>query len=309
MSVRSYDTTIIAKTDGVRLAATVYEPEGEPRAFLQFVHGMAEHRRRYDEVCRMFAEAGFLVAIHDLRGHGDSAADEARIGWFAEKNGWNRAVEDIGAVADAVMRTREGLPRVLFGHSMGTILSRCYIQKHDGEVAALVLTGAPNPNPAAKPGKAMASLICATRGQYYRSPMMNSMLFGSFNKKVKDPLTEFDWLSVNGENVQRYIEDPMCGFMFTAAGYRDMLGGLMRMADGTLYKCENPALPILFAAGECDPCTGGEAGLTASMELLKNAGYKDVTRIVYPGLRHEILNERERTAVVEDINNWITEKL
>jgi len=307
--MRSYDTTVIARSDGARLAVTVYEPEGEPRALVQFVHGMAEHRRRYEDVCKLFADEGYLVVIHDLRGHGDSAVDEAKLGWFAEKDGWARAVEDISDVAESVLRSRGKLPRVLFGHSMGTILSRCYLQKHDGELAALVLTGAPCPNSSAGAGRKLASFIAATQGQFHRSPMMNSMMFGSFNKKVKDPLTDFDWLSVNSENVQRYIEDPLCGYMFTAAGYRDMLGGMIQMADRKLYACANPGLPVLFAAGECDPCTGGEEGLAASMALLKDAGYRDVSKIVYPGLRHEILNEYERPAVVKDIQGWLAEKL
>ena len=212
----------------------------------------------------MFAEAGSCG--HTRPAEPAIRRRRARIGWFAEKNGWNRAVEDIGAVADAVMRTREGLPRVLFGYSMGTILSRCYIQKHDGEVAALVLTGAPNPNPAAKPGKAMASLICATRGQYYRSPMMNSMLFGSFNKKVKDPLTDSTGFR-DGETFSGILRTPCAGYVpASGSGYA---GRPDAMADGTLYSAKTALHTV--RGGECDPCTGR---VRLTPPILKNGAIK-----------------------------------
>lgn len=303
--------TFTVKPDGRKIAATIYKPENAPLGLIEIVHGMSEYRKRYDKICRLFCENGFFTVIHDQRGHGESATDELHQGFFAEEKGWDMLINDVSEIGACVKKEYAitGVPTVLLGHSMGTLVSRCYLQKHADDIDALVLTGAPNPNPAVKVGKALADMICKAKGKLYRSPLLSAMVFGSFNKKIESPKTEFDWLSKNEENVKNYIDDPLCGFMFTAKGYSDMFEGIIRMANPKNYTVNKPDLPILFAAGEFDPCTGGEKGLNASIKILEDAGYKNIMKTVYDGLRHEIFNEDEWESIVRDIVFWIKKEL
>lgn len=281
----------------------LFVPEGTPKATVEIIHGMAEHRQRYTAFAKYLAARGYAVAVFDLPGHGTSCRKED-LGWFGSENGW-KAMEDRVLEMMKVLKERfPDVPFVLMGHSMGTILARDILQDHSCELDALILSGAPNCNPAAKTGLRLAKMIRMFKGPRGYSKLLDQMVTGTFNKEIKNPRTPVDWLSYNPDNVDRYIADPLDGFPFTIQGYIDEMEGLVKMADG-VYRVTRADLPIYFFAGMEDPCTGGSDGFSDSIRRLHLAGYTSIDAKRYPHMRHETLNELDHELVWQDVGNWL----
>ena len=285
-------------------ASNVFGTEGKPKAAVFIVHGMQEHRYRYEDFARFLADHDIAVVTYDLPGHGETDQGEDR-GWFGENNGWRNLV--MSAVEMAVF-TRKQFPKIpvfLLGHSMGSMIGRCFLQLHDGLIDGIILSGAPVYTPAASAGKTIALASAVRNGKKGHSSLLDQLATGSFNKGIENPRTPLDWLSYLEENVDRYIADPDAGFPFTVQGYKDLFDGMIQMNDLSLYRCNNPELPIYLIAGEDDPCIGGEKGFHYSAERLRQAGYKNVGVRMFPGMRHEILQEEDHMLVYNDILAWI----
>ncbi len=287
----------------IRLAYNVFRPDGEVKGAVAVVHGMAEHRKRYVRFAEYLAENGYGVITYDLPGHGESISETP--GYFGDFDGWQMLIDSAVRAVNRAKKEFPDVPVTLFGHSMGTMIARCYIQEHDTEINGLILSGAPNWQSAVTAGIALGKQIRGVRGQKGSSKLMDQLVTGNFNRSVDDPKTAVDWLSYNEENVKNYLEDPLCGFGFTVQGYLDELEGMRQMHRVELYQCRNRLLPILFMAGEDDPCIGGEAGFADSVNTLKEAGYHNVVFKLYPNMRHETLQEKDYMKVQKDIRNWI----
>ncbi len=288
------------------LSVSIYRPAGKARASLLIVHGMAEHRKRYDDFARYLQKKGYAVMTYDLPGHGETAESQQEpLGFFGETNGWERLVNSAVETARECRRLFPDAPFVLMGHSMGTIIARCFLQENDAMLNGLILSGAPAYNKAVPSGLALAKTIRLTKGARGYSKTLDNLVTGGFSKAVKDAKTPFDWLSCNEENVQKYIADPLCGFPFTVQGYIDELTGMVQMHDLNRFRTRNPSLPILMFCGEDDPCTGGKEGWTDSIAVLQQAGYQNLSSHRYPHMRHETLNETYNLRVYEDVWQWL----
>ena len=290
------------------LGISVFRPQGKPVASVVMVHGMSEHRKRYDEFAQFLAKQGIGVVTYDQPGHGETAKDQT-LGYFGDKDGWDTLIFTAHEVMKKCKEEFPGVPFFLFGHSMGTIVARTFIKKYDDEIQGLILSGAPNFQSAVPTGLVLAKSIAGIKGKKGHSKLLDKMTMGSFNKGIANPRTGFDWLSYNTDNVNAYIADPLCGFSFTNQGYVDMMSGMVSMHDYKTYQCKNPALPILFIAGAEDPCKGGEEGLADSIDTLKKAGYSHIDRIVYDHMRHEILHEDQREKVYQDVADFMKKNL
>lgn len=287
---------------------SLFKPQQEPKAIIEIVHGMSEHRKRYDDFAKFLSNHGYVVVTFDLPGHGEACAKED-LGYFGDKGGWDNLLHSVREVYEDIHKAYPDLPFFLFGHSMGSMLSRCYLQDHDEDLKGLILSGAPNYQPMAVLGLFLAKVLGATKGKKNHSLIMGMLVTGGFSKAIKDAKTPLDWLSRNEKNVETYLEDPYCGFPFTLQGYADELSGLIRLHDEKRYQVKNPSCPILFVAGAEDPCTGGEKGLEDSVGTLKKAGYVDITEVVFEKMRHEILNETEHEKVYQTILDWLEEHI
>lgn len=283
---------------------TFYIPQ-EPIMIVQILHGMSEHRGRYEQFAKNLMNLGAVVVVSDHLGHGGNVEDETEYGYFAKEGGWKRLVENQHEITMQIKKEFPDLPFVLFGHSMGSLIARSYAKRYDYELSALILCGAPNYNPGAPAARSLALSIAKIKGDHYRSSLLDRLTFGAFNKSIENPRTDFDWLSKSGENVDCYLNDPQCGFIFTAKGFADLFEGVIDMHDVKGWMCSNPNLPILITAGEKDPCTGGNKGLLSTSNTLKKAGYSNIQIKTFETLRHEILNENEQDFVFETINQWI----
>jgi len=307
--VKSADFRHVA-SDNKALFVHGWLPEGKPKALLLAVHGMAEHGARYARLAGRLTAAGWAVYAPDHRGHGATAAP-GELGWLTEAGGFRRVVEDLREIALAIRTAHPGLPLLLFGHSMGSILAEAYCGFYGEGLAGCALSGVVEPPaPGLLPvARGLAALGCLVKGQKSKAPLLDSMSFGSYNKAFEPVRSKFDWLSRDAAEVDKYLADPLCGFVCTDGFFRDLLSGfeLVYGEGGALSRI--PArLPVLVMAGEADPCGGarGFAGILAGK--LRAAGLSDLSEKTYPGARHEILNETNRDEVERDLAAWLEAK-
>ncbi|MDF8263615.1 alpha/beta hydrolase [Luteipulveratus flavus] len=304
------DTFTLESHDGTSLHVHRWLPDGEPSAIVQLAHGMAEHAARYERFAQALTDAGYAVYAEDHRGHGRTS-EGADTGYLADSDGWGTVVEDLFALTERACSEHPGLSVVLFGHSMGSFLARSYAMRHGDELAGLVLCGtATDPGLLGKVGKAVASVEARVRGRRHPSDLMNKLTFGQYNAAFKPTRTDFDWLSRDEAEVDTYIADPRCGEVFTSAFYVDLLGGLAEISSDRDVARIPSGLPVLVISGDQDPVGGkGAKGVKAVAAQLRSAGVQDVILTLYPGARHELLNETNRDEVTADVLTWIAKTL
>ena len=292
--------TVPGASDGVQLSTLVIAPE-EPKAVLQLVHGMAEHKERYIPVMNYLSEMGYACVICDLRGHGASVEKKEDLGYLG-KDGMKGLIDDVHNVTAWAKAQYPGLPFFLFGHSMGSMIVRAFLKRYDKDIDGLIVCGSPSKNPAAGLGDFLAGCIGLFRGRRYRSEFLANLCTGNNDKKFKDDGIRNAWLSVNKANVEAYNNDPLCGFPFTVNGYRYGLFRLMMdIYDPDDWNVTNPDLPVHFIAGAEDPCIINLKKFSEAVSFLRARGYREVTSKVYPKMRHEILNEIGREDVWRDV--------
>jgi len=274
----------------------------EPKACVQVVHGMEEHKERYLPLAEFLAEHGYHVIISDLRGHGKDAPDLSHI---ADRQGEKLLIQDQQQITRYIRKTYPDLPLILFAHSMGTIISRVLLQTDSKAYDRVILSGYVAPNPMSSIAVVLGSCARKLKGAKGHSKLLTSLALGPYTKAVPNRKTDLDWLSYNEENVQKYIADPLCGAEFTIGSYCALFRLLNQMGKADQCKNLQPQLPFLLLGGEDDPCTGGEKGRADSRALLQKSGFSNVSAITYPGMRHEILNETENGKVYQDILKFL----
>lgn len=298
MSVTVREKHFPSATGICEIRFRIWQPD-EPRICMQIIHGMAEHIARYDEFAKFLAENGVLVYGMDLAGHGKSIRDGEPYGYFGEANGWDHLIEDNMTMHDMVLKEYPSLPRVLLGHSMGSFLARTYAGRRGTDFDAFIFSGTAGGNPALPIAKLLAK--SAIRKGKGKEPnlTLNNLSFGAYNKQFKPQRTEFDWLSTNTESVDRYIEDPLCGFVFTSYAFLDLFNGLSEIA-GRTWAERVPNKPILLIAGDHDPVGSNGKGVRQVAKWLKSTGHEPCLKL-YPNGRHEMLNEPNREEVYRDV--------
>ena len=288
-----------------KIKSTIYRPQTDIKAAILIIHGMCEHRKRYDDFAHFLALNGYGVITYDQVGHGESI-DEC-FGYFGH-DGWNNLVEVADGMVEQLYQEFPNVPHYIFAHSMGSIVARSYLKHHDEKIDGLILSGAPCYQNFAKAGLLAIKLVIKAQGEKATSKQLKKLVQGRFNETIKDPKTDVDWISFNEDNVQRYLNDPYCNQDFTNQGYFDLVSGLVDMHDYHHYQHYNPNLPILFIAGKYDACTGFAKGLNDSINTLKKAGYKHIDSYIYENSRHEVLNDNDTKKVYDDVLNWLNEQ-
>lgn len=288
----------------------VWLPEGEPKAVVQLTHGMAEHIERYDAFARFLAGRNFAVCGHNQIGHGDSAP-ASKHGCLPLNGGADILVADVDTLRH-LMQTRFGAekPYFLFGHSLGSFITRAYIARHGAGLAGAVICGTGHVPPAtSKAGNLVCHLIARIKGADAVSGLLNSMGVGAYAKAIKNAETPLDWLSYNKDNVKRYAADPLCGFAFSAGGYATVTSLTGEVCTPECFERTPHELPLLFIAGDGDPVGNMGEGVRTAFQMARDAGSKDAYCIIYEHMRHEILNEDEAPRVMEDVAAWMEERI
>jgi alpha-beta hydrolase superfamily lysophospholipase len=301
------DTTFTLDTrDGVPVTVHRWLPDGEVRGVINLAHGMAEHAARYARFAAAANERGLAVYAEDHRGHGETARTEDELGHFADERGWALVLDDLHRVTERARAEHPDVPLVLLGHSMGSFLAQQYLFTFPDELDAVVLSGTNGPaGPVADAGALVARAERRRLGRRGRSTLLDQLTFGAYNKPYEPSRTRFDWLSRDPEEVDRYVADPWCGFIATTQFYIDLLSGVRLIGQvDRIREGARPDLPVYIFAGTDDP-VGGEKGIGKLLDLYEAGGLYDVTHRLYPGGRHEMLNESNRDEVTDDVLGWI----
>ena len=302
--------TFLSADGKTPIHAVEWLPEGQARAVLQISHGVSEYILRYEPFAEYLTAQGFAVAGHDHLGHGQSVAEGSARLYFGPRGSWNWVVDDIDQRRNLAKAKFPQVPYFLMGHSMGSFLARTYLIRYPGAVDAAVIMGTGQMSPAIiAGGKAVAAEEAHRVGEDQTSSLVDKLAFGAYNKRFAPNRTGFDWLSLNQDNVDRYMADPLCGGNATIGLFRAMLGGLSFIAKPENLKRMNLNIPVLFISGEMDPVGDCGKGVKRAFESFRKAGVRDVSLKLYPELRHEILNETCRETVYEDIYQWLAAKI
>lgn len=290
--------------------AVKWVPEGEVKAILQISHGMCEFVERYDAFAEYLAKRGIMVVGNDHLGHGESVRSKEEYGYFAEENGNCTLIRDLHRLRRMVQENYPQVPYFLLGHSMGSFLARQYICCFGKGLAGVVIMGTGYHSARKmKLGMAVCRLLAGMKGWRCRSRLVDSLAFGGYHRGMKDSRTGKDWLTKDEKIVDDYLADERCTFRFTLNAYYNMFLGIYKLAnEGYLQKMPKN-LPVLFVAGEEDPVGARGKGVLKVYGQFKELGMRNVKCRLYPGDRHEILNETDREKIYGELYTWISECL
>ncbi|MEK1940259.1 MAG: alpha/beta hydrolase [Pseudomonas sp.] len=279
-----------------------------PKAVVMVAHGMAEHGGRYGRLGEALVAAGYELYAHDQRGHGKTA-QRGVLGMYAEQHGWQRVVNDLANLNHHIRQQHPNVPIFLLGHSMGSYIGQAYLMHHSCSVQGAILSGS-NYQPVGlyKAAAGIARFERWRQGATGRSALIDFLSFGSFNKAFKPNRTAFDWLSRDPVEVDKYVNDPLCGFRCTNQLWIDLLEGMQQITPVNSLKQIDANLPLFVIGGDRDPVSEGKRleNLTAA---LREAGHKNTLLKLYPDARHELLNETNRDEVTADLLGWLEKTL
>jgi len=290
----------------------LWAPDTEPKAILQIAHGVAEYIDRYEPFACWLCEQGFAVVGNDHIGHGASVAPGAAKLYFGPKGSWDFVVKDLYRLCADMKSQYPDKPYYLLGHSMGSFLARTFLIRYPDAVDGAIIMGTGHMGALmVNGGLALSAVLGRTSGWENQHAMVSKLSFETYNKVFEPNRTSCDWLSVNEANVDAYLADPLCGGNASIGLFREMLGGIRFITNDTNIKKMDAGTPILFVSGEMDPVGECGKGVKRAYEAFCRAGMKNVELKLYPGLRHEILNEAEedRMEVYEDIRSWLEGQL
>ena len=294
--------TLQSKYDNLALSCAEYTADGDTqtnaKGVVQIVHGMCEYKERYEDFIDYLTQNGYIVFAHDHRGHGGSVTANENLGYFGDKKG-EAIVDDAALVTDEIRRLYPGLSVTLFGHSMGSLVVRAYIQKYEEKIDKLIVCGSPSKNSLAGFGLMLNGVISAFRGKKYRSRLMANASTGGGDDKFPGE-GKNAWLTRDKTVVEKYNADEKCNFVFSCNGFSNLLHLVKNAYKKKKYPAKHSDLPIFFMAGADDPVIGSEKKWLAAQQFLRDVGYKNVTGKSYPKMRHEILNELGKEEVYAD---------
>ena len=292
--------------DGLTLHCNEWLPIGEAKAVVHIAHGMSEHGGRYQRFAGVLNNAGYAVIVNDHRGHGLSLAPGQALGHMADNDPWGKALEDLHLVNYQIAARLPHKKIILLGHSMGSFLAQDYMAQYGNSITAVALSATNGPpGPLVKIGQLVAQLEKLRLGGKGHSPLILAMVFGAYNKTFKPNRTEFDWLSRDKVEVDKYIADPLCGFECSVATWIGMLSALGVIATDEALTKMDKTMPIYVFAGTDDPVGEQTKGVKRLLSAYQKQNFSAVTHKFYPGGRHEMLSETNSDEVMADFLDWV----
>ena len=276
----------------------------EAKANLVFITGMDEHSARYEGFAKFLNENGVNLQVIDQFGQGLNAPD------IKDIQKWPK--DAFALTLEGIEKTREeaaknGLPTIVGGHSMGSFMIQGYLQAYPrADQKAIIMGSNGGQKGLMSIAYCLASMMIHKGNWDKPNPTMQNLGLGGYAKAIKDRKSDLDWLSYNEENVKVYAADPYCGAMNTGGFWKEFLKGMKEIWKGKNLRKVNTTSHILLVSGEDDPV--GQMG--KGVRWLENTyrvkmGINDTKAIIYPHMRHEILNEDEKLRVMEDILAFI----
>ena len=296
---------INSKVDNLEIECLLVIPDEGIKGLIQIAHGMNEHKERYLDFMGFLAQNGYACIINDHRGHGNSIKEKDDIGYFYDNNA-EYVVEDLEQITEYITKKFKDKKIILFGHSMGSMIVRKYMEKYDDKIDGLIVCGSPSENKLAKLGLFFIKLLEGIKGERYRSKFIRNLMFNGYDKENE---IKNSWICYNEEIVKKYKEDPLCQYEYTLNGMENIVKLMIDIYNPKLYQKKNLNLPIYFIAGKDDPVIVSEEKWNEAQNFLRNIGYREIQNKLYENMRHEILNEKENQKVYEDILKWMKVKV
>ena len=300
MELKTETCFINSKVDGLPLSVMTITPSSAPIGIVQIAHGMREHKERYIPVMKFLAGKGFACIIHDHRGHGGSVKSEKDYGYFYE-SGEKGMIADVALVGTHMKKQHPGLPFYLLGHSMGSLIVRAYLKKLDFTLDGLIISRCPVYVSGCKWGIALVKAMEIFKGERSHSPLLNRLTKYKDNGRYTAETSESAWICSDPAIIEQYDNDPLSQFYFTLNGYHALFKLMEMVYSSKGWNITNPELPIWFISGEDDPCMGSEEKFLNAINILRQAGYGNISYQIYPQMRHEVLNEKEKELVWSDL--------
>ncbi len=288
--------------DNLKLNVNEYLVD-EMKGIVLCVHGMSEHSKRYEDFALFLNKSKYSVYTYDHRGHGKSLLENENKGYLG-KDGFNKMVYDLDVIINHIKEKYPKEKLYLLGHSMGSFVTERYIQLYD-KVDGVILSGSNYGTKMLKFGRFVSKLACLFKGEKKEGKFLEKLSFGGFNKCFSPCRTAFDWLSRDEKEVDKYVQDELCGFTCSNRFYYDFIGGLLTISKEDNIKKINTQLPILIVSGDKDPVGGQGKGVKDLYRILRKY-LSNVELKLYQDARHEILNETNKAEVYQDILNWLT---
>ena len=294
---------VLHSHDGHAIHVRIWQPAEGSRGLLQIFHGLGEHAGRYERFASAAVARGFAVCIHDHRGHG---GHQERQGHFADENGWNLLITDALLTLNFALEHCSRQQVTLLGHSMGSYIAQSFAMRYPKAISALILSASTWPSrPRLRVARILARFELWRRSAHEHSPLLDNLGFGAFNKPFAPTRTEYDWLSRDEIEVDKYAADPLCGGPYSCGLWRDLLAGLLEISAADALKSVPVELPIRIMGGQADP-VGGAKGMTRLAEQYLQSGHNRISLQIYAQGRHEMFNETNRDEVTADVLEWIS---
>lgn len=286
----------------------IWKPEN-PKAVLMLSHGMCEYIERYEDFAKFLCENDIALCGNDHIGHGNSINSMNELGYFGEENGYINMVHDLHRMRRIVDKTFPDIPKFLMGHSMGSFLARIYLSKyHEDKWNGAIIMGTAGGAIGSAPIRALLDFLTRNKGDLYR-PEIGGKIFGLFSLKIQNRRTRNDWLSRDDKSVDKFLADPKCNFLFTAAGYRDLLNALLcANSKSVIENTPTKDLPMLFLSGGEDPIGEYGDGVRAAFRKYTDHGC-DANIRIYREARHELIFELNRDEVMKDILEFLIKRI
>ncbi len=279
-----------------------------PRAVVQIAHGGAEHGGRYARLAELLNQHGMTVYAQDHRGHGLTGQLNGKLGYLGEENAFDHICADEQLLTAHAKAQDPGVPVVLMGHSLGSLITQKILLDASDDYAAAVLSGSPDIESVAA-ARELVDAEVARLGREAVSEALETGIVEGFNAAFPDARTPYDWLSRDPDEVDDYARDPWCGFALCASAWQDLIECMLPTADASRVAEMRKNLPIYIFSGTDDPVHGQWAAIDRLVANYHAAGMRDISVQAYPGGRHEMLNETNRDEVMRDLVTWLAQKL
>jgi alpha-beta hydrolase superfamily lysophospholipase len=317
MSDETMQTSWLPSDDGTRLFLRRWTPPAPAKAALLVAHGMAEHSLRYEPLALRLAAEGFETWAADARGHGLTADPGVNdpgkgglLGHCADRDGFSRVAADIDVLANAIKETLPGAPLFILGHSWGSFISQAYIEAHGDRLAGCLLSGTRGPGGLKiAAGVPLMALLAFVNGPRNPSRLARSLADGAYNSYFRPNRGPYDWLSRDPAQTDAFAADPLCGFNCSSGFYRDLIRGLRDIHRQEAMARIPKSLPLYLFSGDADPVGDLGKGPAALAKAYRSLGIRDLEFVLYPGARHELLNETNREEVTANILRWLKARL
>lgn len=282
--------------------------DGEVKAVIQMHHGMAEHCGRYRNWIKAFTDLGYAVFMNDMINHGKSNTDKAMLGHFGDKDGYKDIIKDAYHLTGIAKKEYPDKKFIIAGHSMGSMVMRTYINYYGNDFDGAIFIGTSGRNPIAKFGMGIMDTVGAFKGLKHKSQFINKLGFSAYDKPFEHR-THYDWGMRDTAQVDEYVADEYCGFLFSVAGYKDLSKLVIECNSDEWFKNVAKDMPVLLASGTMDPVGNYSKGVKEVYNRLIETGHINVTMKLYEDARHEILNELNKEEVYADLDNWIVKEV